>query len=323
MDGAAPALRDTLERDAWFRGISKELQTALVSAGRIQKFNAGELIYAAGDQPDGLYAILSGEVRLLYYSIEGKYAFYYVGQPSFWFGALSELDGQERFTDAVAHTDATLLQVNHATIKRWLTSEPRFWWDFTKKVCSDLRNTLWLLAESNAMSPRVKAAQLLASLASRRAADEGRQLNFTQEQLAAKPLRPRECERLLQLPPVANMLRTNGHRALDRFEEERIAESWTCLAPKGVDRLESGRLFGDQSLLDFPAVELVAEQDQVLESRRLEPQLLRQSRGQHAARIVPGSDHAIEPRLAVALHQLPLIAEDVEGQRLPQAWLLQ
>jgi CRP/FNR family cyclic AMP-dependent transcriptional regulator len=206
MGGLTSEMLETLDRDAWFRGISRDLRDALLREGHVRAFKAGAMIYAAGDEPAGLYAILTGEVRLLYYSLEGKYAFYYVGLPSFWFGALSELDGLERFSDAVARSDTLAFHVGHGAVRRLLAAQPRFCWDFTQTICRDLRNTLRMLAESKAKPPRAKTAQVLATLALTRQTDADAPFPLTQEQLAA----------------MADVTRQTMSKILEQFERRQL-----------------------------------------------------------------------------------------------------
>jgi CRP/FNR family cyclic AMP-dependent transcriptional regulator len=206
MGGLTPNMLETLHQDAWFRGISRDLRDALLRDGHVRAFKAGAMIYAAGDEPAGLYAVLSGEVRLLYYSLEGKYAFYYVGLPSFWFGALSELDGLERFSDAIARSDTVLFHVGHGVVRRLLATQPRFCWEFTQTICRDLRNTLKMLAETKAMPPRAKTAQVLATLVLTRQTNAEGPLPLTQEQLAA----------------MADVTRQTMSKILQQFERRKL-----------------------------------------------------------------------------------------------------
>jgi CRP/FNR family cyclic AMP-dependent transcriptional regulator len=174
---------DLLKRDSWFRAISATLRGVLEQESVVRGFAPGTMVYAAGDEPAGFFAVLSGEVRLLYYSSQGKYAFYHILRPFAWFGALSEVDGQHRFSDAIAWTDTRLLHVSHSTLRRTLDEHPEVYRDFALLMSEGLRTVLNLMVEAKAMPPRAHAAQILVGLAVQ--PQSGGAVPLTQEQLAA------------------------------------------------------------------------------------------------------------------------------------------
>ena len=161
------------------------MRAAIRTDGTVRQLNPGERIYAAGDGPSGFYGVLEGEVRLFHYASSGTYAFYYIHRPPSWFGILSELDAQQRFSDAVAWKPTRLLHVRHGVVQRLLAEDPGAYRDFTQMVCRDLRTTLKLVSDSRVVEPLSQTAQLLAHMAASIPGRRNAVLDATQEQLAA------------------------------------------------------------------------------------------------------------------------------------------
>jgi CRP-like cAMP-binding protein len=185
LDPLDPEERQLLQRDPWFSASAPSLRQALVRDGVVRSVRPGSMVYCAGSEPSGLFAVLAGEVRLLHYSSTGKYAFYHILQPLHWFGGLSEFDGLDRFSDAVAWSATRLLHLGHAALQRLLADDPRLYRDLGMMICRDLRTTLDMVADAKATPPRAQTAQLLAMMSMARQGEPDCGLDLTQEQLAA------------------------------------------------------------------------------------------------------------------------------------------
>ncbi len=177
---------EVLQTDRWFRDLAPALQRQILQACVTRRYAAGRLVYAAGDPPTGMFAVLSGQVRLLHHAQSGKYAFYGLVAPGAWFGGLSELDDGPRFSDAVAARDSVLLQLSHAAFQQLYRDNETAQQAFIRFICQNLRTTLAMLVEDHASTPRQHVAQILLSIFTRPAApgDENRP-RLTQEALAA------------------------------------------------------------------------------------------------------------------------------------------
>ena len=103
-----------LERSKWFSALEPSLKRELLGRAVVRRFATHALVYAAGSAPSGLYAVLSGEVRLEHLAKSGKFAFYQALRGGDFFGMLSEIDGTPRFSDARAQADTAVLQWPHA-----------------------------------------------------------------------------------------------------------------------------------------------------------------------------------------------------------------
>lgn len=218
---------EVLQSDEWFRELPPALQSDLVERSTARKVPAWARVYSAGDGPAGMFAVLSGEIRLVQHSHSGKYAFYALMRPGAWFGALSELDGRSRFTDAIASTDTTVLQLGHAAFQSLYRDSPVARDAFVALLCRNLRTTLSMLVEHHSLPPRQQVAQILISALTKPDASQapGVGLDLTQEALAA----------------MAGVSRQTVNKVLHQFRDE------------GLIRLEYGRILA----LDLAALDAV------------------------------------------------------------------
>ncbi|MGH1560429.1 Crp/Fnr family transcriptional regulator [Caulobacter segnis] len=74
----------------------------LLRHARSRAFEPGALIYGIGDPPNGLWAVVEGQVRLKGYPAAGLEFLAMVLRPGTWFGEVSTLDGGPRPYDASA-----------------------------------------------------------------------------------------------------------------------------------------------------------------------------------------------------------------------------
>jgi CRP/FNR family transcriptional regulator, cyclic AMP receptor protein len=174
-----------LDAHRWFAALPGDIKQEVSRRGRLRQVPARALVYAAGSAPAGMFAVLSGEVRLEHYTKSGKFAFYKAMRSGEPFGLLSELDGSPRFSNARASVDTDLLHLAHAEFQDLYQNHPRARDAFVRLICENLHTTLDMLVEEHSAPPRAQIAQILVSIFSR--ADEANTASpkLTQEALAA------------------------------------------------------------------------------------------------------------------------------------------
>lgn len=188
---------------------------------------AGRRIYRIEDQPDGLYAVVAGEARLISYPAAGRLVVSLRLQPGNWFGELSVLDGGPRPHDAVAQTDARLLFVPLDRFEAAARREPVLVRDLARLVGVRLRYAIRYAEQMAFQKVDVRLArQLLGALQAPTPASgkaRGEALAVTQDALAT----------------MVGASRQSVNRKLREFEA------------LGLVKLRYGKLF----ILDRPALE--------------------------------------------------------------------
>lgn len=176
----------SLERllgDPWFAGRDPERRRMFLDHCHLKPVRRGERAYRLGDEPDGLYAVLDGEIRLVTYPEPGRQLVHLVVRPGRWFGQLSILDGGPRPHDAVAAADSRLLRIGMREIDLMIREDPQIYRDLTLLACLHQRASLKSISRAIGKPLRSRVANLLADLAHR---EPGATLAVTQEDIAER-----------------------------------------------------------------------------------------------------------------------------------------
>jgi CRP/FNR family cyclic AMP-dependent transcriptional regulator len=179
---------ELLRGGRWFAGLSRELQQALLDAGSLKKLARDEWLFARGDVPSGLFAVVEGGVRITASAPSGKEVLLALVEPPMWFGEISVLDGRPRTHDAIGAEASLLVGVPQAALDALLEREPRHWRALGALAASKLR-LMFSVVEGNAvLSTGMRLASLLVLAAEKYGEWQGRSsrvVDLRQEQLAA------------------------------------------------------------------------------------------------------------------------------------------
>ncbi len=175
-----------LRRDPWFAAQSDALQNLICDRGVIVHRRDQQRIFSAGDGPDGLYAILHGNVHMMHLTPGGACGIYYVMQAPAWFGELSEVDGGPRVQDAIAVGKAKLFSLPHHAFRSIVDSDPRHWVVFASLMAQHIRDLFLQLEALTTRSARARLAGALLNIdaGARLAASASPFPDITQEALA-------------------------------------------------------------------------------------------------------------------------------------------
>lgn len=151
----------SLNADLWFSGLPHDAQAALLHQARPIRVGAGKRIYNAGDPPNGLWAVLAGQVRLKGYSFNGVELLALILRPGTWFGELSTLDAGPRPHDAVAFEDSRLLNLSTAAFDSAALVEPILYRHLALLACRHQRTALEFITRTHGQSVRTRVASAL------------------------------------------------------------------------------------------------------------------------------------------------------------------
>ncbi|MCG8609959.1 MAG: Crp/Fnr family transcriptional regulator [Pseudomonadales bacterium] len=140
-------IRDILTRGNWFSGLNDHLQQQLFKLGKQIKLQSGERLFSRGDQPCGLYAVLSGNIRITGTGINGKEAILTLVEAPQWFGEIALFDNQARTHDAMAESSCLLWNIPQNKLTDLLYQHPEYWQDFGKLLTHKLRLAFQLIED--------------------------------------------------------------------------------------------------------------------------------------------------------------------------------
>lgn len=116
-----------LREAVWLARLSSPIREQLWQGGRVRRMAPEQAVYRQGDEPDGLYGVISGRVRLTRHTEEGASRILLVASAGDWFGEVSTLEGVPRPQDARCECETVLLQLPSARIEQLALREPALW----------------------------------------------------------------------------------------------------------------------------------------------------------------------------------------------------
>jgi CRP/FNR family cyclic AMP-dependent transcriptional regulator len=176
-----------LMREKWFASLPAELVGLILKHSFEREYPTGSTIFSADDEPNGQFAVLEGEVRLVSHSDNGKDVLFDRFHAGAWFGHLSVLDGLPRFQDAVACCQTRVLQLPMSGFHEIIAKKPQYTVDFARLICFHIRVAMQAIIEARTSPFPARLAQLLINLEGlpENARGPAYQPRVTQEALAA------------------------------------------------------------------------------------------------------------------------------------------
>ncbi len=165
------------DRLAFFRNhpifgiLGPELLQQLRSHARLKTIERGTTVFAKGDPGTSLFAILEGQVKVISFSAQGKYAVFNVLSAGDIFGEIALLDGGERTADVIAITDCKLLVIERRDFLPLVHSRPDVAQKLIEVLCGRLRNTSRQVEEVMFLDLSAKLARTLLRLGRKARAD--------------------------------------------------------------------------------------------------------------------------------------------------------
>ena len=171
-----------LETDSWFGAVPAARRALLLAEASVRSVAGGTQLYGVGDPPDGLWAVLDGQVRLIGYPAVGAELVVLMMGPGTWFGELSTLDAGPRPHDAIAFGPARVLHIGIEAFRRLAGDTPELWWDIALLACAHQRASLAFMMNTLSQPIPVRLARTLAGLARTAGGDS---VALRQEDIAA------------------------------------------------------------------------------------------------------------------------------------------
>jgi CRP/FNR family transcriptional regulator, cyclic AMP receptor protein len=155
---------EVLAGNQWFRGLPDALVEGILAQGLIRRMT-DEIIYAAGDPPNGIFALISGEIRVIQTTAGGRSALLMIASPGVWFGEAAMIDGQPRSSDAIAVGQAVVLQLSPTVFRRLTSDNSQYYAAFASLVCEQYRKAMEYIVTTANLPLPVRLAQRLVGLA--------------------------------------------------------------------------------------------------------------------------------------------------------------
>lgn len=130
----------------WLSGRTAAFQQELLSYAIRKTLRAGEPVYHHGDPADGLYAVLSGAVKVTTPADDGQEFVAHRDETGFWIGDLAMLSDETRLVTVSVTCDTEMLFVPATRILEMLDREPKYYREFYALSHENMRTALRILA---------------------------------------------------------------------------------------------------------------------------------------------------------------------------------
>lgn len=173
-----------LQQDPWFSSRSATLQTQLLQQAQIKTLQTRQRLFARGQAFDGIYVVLSGQLRIFGYpqlDKEALLAWVSVGQ---WFGEIALIDGLARTHEAVAEQPTRLLWISATTLEKLLMQQPQYWRDMALLVTQKIRLLMQHVEHNTGTSVEQRVLARLLWMIDAHTQGQPLRLQLSQQQLA-------------------------------------------------------------------------------------------------------------------------------------------
>ena len=150
----------------WFQSLQPDVQSVIMPATIKINMSAGDKLYAKGEYSNGLFAVVSGAVRVSGVSPAGREIILDFYGPGCWFGDVSTFDDLPRVHDAEAVTASTVLVLRPAQIEVLTSTHPAVGRALLRLVALHLRILLVALEDYSLQSYEQRLAARLLMLTS-------------------------------------------------------------------------------------------------------------------------------------------------------------
>ena len=183
-DAAAAVLGGT----ELFAGLDDEAMAQVEARARLRRYRRGETIFLEGDAGDGLFAVVSGLVKVFVTSPRGEELVLATVRPGEMFGELALIDGGGRSACAEAVEASELVSLDRASFVELLRQRPELVDRLLRTLGSLVRRLTGQAGDLVFLDLHARIAKLLLSLADQHTGGAGPQedidVPFSQSDLA-------------------------------------------------------------------------------------------------------------------------------------------
>jgi CRP-like cAMP-binding protein len=178
----ASAIR-TLAKQGWFSQRSPNTRARLSAIARLRTLSKDELIYMAGDPPNGVFGLVSGSLNISYPRGDGEDYTVHRAGGGFWIGDVALFAKGVRLVSVRAAETTTMVQLPMRDLGRLMRDDPRLYADFYALTYENFRTTLQIVTNlAIASADKRLADRLLSETTNRR--NKSDWISITQADLA-------------------------------------------------------------------------------------------------------------------------------------------
>ena len=168
----ASALK-TLTAQGWFSQRSEAIRARLGAIAKLREFAKDELIYLAGDAPNGVFGLVSGSVNISFPRGDGEnYTLHRAGS-GFWLGDLALFSSGVRLVSVHAAEPSVLVHLPPQELAILVRDDPRLYADFYALTYENFKIAFRIISNLGIVSTEKRTADRLIMEAEALADDDG------------------------------------------------------------------------------------------------------------------------------------------------------
>ena len=148
-----------------FNNLSKEELSQLSQIARKRKYERNQIVFYEGDLGGSLYMIVSGSVKIVIMSEDGREHILGLLQEGDFFGEISLIDGRTRSATAIALDNVSIVMISRDDFVRLLRDNPEMSLKIMVTLCERLRKTDKHVESLAFLSAPGRVAQVLINMA--------------------------------------------------------------------------------------------------------------------------------------------------------------
>ena len=161
---AVPDLIAQLQHVEHFKRLPEADTRTIVTAGRVRRFAAGEILFAEGAPCAGMFVLLTGQVHLRKLGPQGQESILAVIEPVIMFNKVAVLDGGPNLTTAAAAQDCMVWQIGCDSFQALLARYPMIGLGLLRVLARRNRLLVSQVEDLSFRTVQARAAKLLLDL---------------------------------------------------------------------------------------------------------------------------------------------------------------
>lgn len=154
-----------LAKSEWLSGLSEDELTPLLTMSIIKPLAKNETLFVKGDAGDSFFGVLSGKIKIVTTSPNGKEVTLNIIEEGQFFGEIAMLDGLERTADALAMEKSEVLVIQRRDFIPFLEKHPQLCIQIMRMLCRRVRLTSEMVEDAAFLPLDGRLAKRLLNLA--------------------------------------------------------------------------------------------------------------------------------------------------------------
>ena len=155
------ALLKKLIKSPWLENLPSKAREELLDIAKIKTYKANQRVHSKNSAADGLYGVISGEVRISAMTLSGEEIVFTRIMPGQWFGEIGLLDGGVRTHDGYTTVESEIAVLPKKSIDLICKNNPEIYKALVSLLCEHCRQAFTAIDDFLLLTPVQRIAKFL------------------------------------------------------------------------------------------------------------------------------------------------------------------